>query len=140
VPLARYQRVHLRNLLRWEVPPRPRDKGKSRVILHAIAMEKIRLHLNANAPAVLELRNAPWWTGMSIRRIRRSTASAHAPSGARTHGQDARDLPRRVAGSRGRLRRSARGRCPLATHLRGPVSRPAGRAGYTGLPIGGSGD
>lgn len=57
IPVARYQRVHLRNLLRWEVPQRPRDKGKSRVSLHTIALEKIRLHLSSSATAYLELRN-----------------------------------------------------------------------------------
>lgn len=57
VPLARYQRVHLRNLLRWEAPPPSRDRGKPKVVLHAIAMEKIRLDLSTTAPTFLELRN-----------------------------------------------------------------------------------
>lgn len=69
VPLARYQRVHLRNLFRWELPPRDKardkgkdrdkskDKGKSRLALHALALEKIQLELNATEPAYLELPN-----------------------------------------------------------------------------------
>ena len=57
IPLARHQRVHLRNLLRWEVPPRSKERSKPNVVLHAIALEKIGLNLSTTAPTFLELRN-----------------------------------------------------------------------------------
>lgn len=64
VPLAAYRRVHLRNLFRWRVPEPKKstaekpDKGKScksKLALHALAMENVKLALHANAPAQLSL-------------------------------------------------------------------------------------
>jgi hypothetical protein len=61
-PLAAYRRVHLRNLLRWHVPERKKaaadksDKNKpakSKLALHALAMENVKLALHASAPAQL---------------------------------------------------------------------------------------
>lgn len=52
IPVAKLQRVHLRNLFRWEVPP----KGKrSKLVLHALAMKNIELKLDAKAPAQVQL-------------------------------------------------------------------------------------
>jgi hypothetical protein len=57
VPVAKLHRVHLRNLLRWEVPgPDKKDKKeKSKLTLHALAMKNMEVRLQAKAPAQVEL-------------------------------------------------------------------------------------
>jgi hypothetical protein len=56
VPVAKFHRVHLRNLLRWEVP-RPAKKEKSKLTLHTLAMKNMEVRLHAKAPAQVELAN-----------------------------------------------------------------------------------
>jgi hypothetical protein len=56
VPVAKFHRVHLRNLLRWEVPRREK-KEKSKLTLHTLAMKNMEVRLHAKAPAQVELGN-----------------------------------------------------------------------------------
>lgn len=52
IPVAQLHRVHLRNLLRWQVPAR---KEKSRLVLHSLAIQNIELMLRATQPAQVQL-------------------------------------------------------------------------------------
>lgn len=57
VPVAKLHRVHLRNLLHWEVPGRDKKdrKDKSKLTLHSLAMKNMEVRLQAKAPAQVEL-------------------------------------------------------------------------------------
>ncbi len=55
IPVADFHRVHLRNLLRWQVPAAKDGKGKSKLTLHALGMENIELELAATEPARIAL-------------------------------------------------------------------------------------
>ena len=57
IPVADLRRVHLRNLVRPRVAERSRkrDKGKSKLLLHALAMQNIKLALHTDTPVQLGL-------------------------------------------------------------------------------------
>ena len=55
IPVADMRRVHLRNLMRPRVPSKRREKGKSRLVLHALAMQNIKLALHVDRPVQLSL-------------------------------------------------------------------------------------
>ena len=65
IPIAAYRRVHLRNLLRPQVPSRAnrkksdteagKDKGKSRLTLHTLTLENIKLSLHTKTAVQITL-------------------------------------------------------------------------------------
>ncbi|MCG8417262.1 MAG: hypothetical protein MJE77_04875 [Proteobacteria bacterium] len=60
ISMAAYRRVHLRNLLRPRRVGKPnkdgdKDKAKSRLALHALALENVKISLHAKAPAQIDL-------------------------------------------------------------------------------------
>ena len=74
IPVAKYSRVHLRNLVRPRLPSSDRkkvrsgkseaanpgkgkDRGKSRLTLHALTLENIKLALRTETPAQISLPN-----------------------------------------------------------------------------------